>query len=185
MSRDDGFPVADLDSAYFDDAKLRALWRALADPDRMARAVCLHHATVLASWRQGCRVTVAEAAPLWLPLDDDVIGALRRVRLLDKAGRISEESWTRWFGPAQARREVRRAAGRRGGLTRSSDAQALLEHDSSNAEAMLEQTSSDAEPVRPSVNPSVPPVPSDGSTGLLGEKRARGLAPVQPMEETA
>ena len=63
MSRDDGFAIADMDSGYFEDAKMRDLWQRLRDPDRMARALCLHSATLLASWRAGERVTVTQAAP--------------------------------------------------------------------------------------------------------------------------
>jgi hypothetical protein len=116
VSRDDGFAVADMDSGYFDDAKMRDLWHALNDADRMARAICLHSATLLASWRQGCRVTVAQAIPLWLPADADLVTALKVAKLLDRYGKIPPESWQRWFGAAYSRREVRRESGRAGGL---------------------------------------------------------------------
>ena len=167
MSRDDGFAVADVDSGYFDDAKMRDLWHALKDADRMARAICLHSATLLASWRQGCRVTVAQAIPLWLPADADLIAALQVAKLLDHYGKIPSESWKRWFGAAYGRREVRRESGRAGGLAAAQRRALPGEHPPKRAQrrysvapASPEQTTSPAEPVRPSV-PTVPTVRAD------------------------
>lgn len=163
MSRDDGFPVADIDSSYLDDAKMRVLWQRLQDTSLMTHAVLLHQATFLASWRHGERVTVAEAAPTWLPVDGGLVAHLRAVKLLDRSGRVPCETWDRWFGPALARREARRKAGRTGG-------QASGRARSTDAEANVQQTSTDAEPVRPSVQavqagPSVPSgdAPADAS----------------------
>jgi hypothetical protein len=178
MSRDDGFTVADMDSGYFEDAKMRALWQALRDPDRMARAICLHAATTLASWRQGCRVTVAQAIPLWLPMDADLIATLKGVKLLDRAGKVPKESWQIWFGTAFTRRETRREAGRIGGL-------ASAQHRALPGEAPVKRPrkhpSTVAEPDRPSVLPSVPPDPAvppaaGGATlqGKNGTKRGSG-----------
>lgn len=160
MSRDDGFPVADVDSAYFDDAKMRELWQRVHDTDRMARAVTLHAATLLSSWRHGERVAVSQAAPLWIAADEQTIDDLKAVRMLDRAGKIPVGPWTRWFGAAHQRREARRASGRSGGL-------ASGKVRSTDAEASLQQPSTFAEPVRPSV-PSVRPasrqaVPSDNA----------------------
>ncbi len=147
MSRDDGFPVADMDSAYFEDSKMRDLWQRLRDPDLMARAVVLHAATLLGSWRQGERITVAQATPLWMVSDVAVVDHLKAVKLLDRVGKIPAQSWIKWFGPAFGRREARREAGRSGGL-------ASGKQRSSDASATLDVSSSVAEPVRPSV-PSV------------------------------
>ena len=153
MSRDDGFAIADMDSGYFEDAKMRDLWQRLRDPDRMARALCLHSATLLASWRAGERVTVTQAAPLWLIADDELVSVLRTVKLLDRGGRIPATSWAEWFEVAQQRRAARRQAGALGGaasaLSRTTDAQ-----------RKPKQPLTDAEPVRPSV-PTVPTGPSD------------------------
>ena len=164
MSRDDGFTVADMDSGYFEDAKMRELWQALRDPDRMARAICLHAATTLASWRQGCRVTVAQAVPLWLPLDPDLISALKAVKLLDRTGKVPAQSWQVWFGVAYERRETRREAGRAGGFAKAAKrtlpGERMPERRSADAVRMPERTSADALPVRPSV-PTVPSVPTD------------------------
>lgn len=172
MSRGDGFATADVDSSYMDDAKMRALWQRLRDTDRMARAVLLHQATLLASWRHGERVTVTEAAPIWLPADDELVGHLQAVKLLDRSGKIGKASWTEWFGAADARRAKRRAAGAVGG-------QASGKARSSNAEAIVQQPSSVAEPV-PTV-PSVPtvespPTPPSGADGRVNP-RANGTNP--------
>jgi hypothetical protein len=116
MSRDDGFEVADVAAGHLDDPKVKALWRALGpDQDRMSRALLLHLATLLASWRQGARVTVTEAVPVWLEPDAELVAALVDARLLDKSGRIPPRSWKGWFGPAWDRREKRRRAGALGG----------------------------------------------------------------------
>lgn len=147
MSRDDGFPVADMDSAYFDDAKMRDLWQRLHDADRMARAVILHAATLLGSWRQGERITVAQATPLWMGADAELVADLKAVKLLDRAGKIPTSGWNQWFGTAYKRREARREIGRAGGLASGKSR-------STNAEPSVDRPSSPTEPVRPSV-PSV------------------------------
>lgn len=139
MSRDDGFDVADVSTVLLDDPKIKALWRSLNDESLMGRAVTLHLATVLASWRQGCRVTVQEAVPLWITPDPALIAALQAAGLLDRTGKLPPRSWKGWFGPAWERREARREAGRKGG------------------QATVKQRLSVAEPVRP----SVPSGPSD------------------------
>ena len=157
MSRDDGFAVADIDSGYLEDAKMRELWQRIRDEDRMARAVLLHKATLLASWRHGERVTVAQASPTWLTVDADLVGHLKAVRLLDRDGRVSRASWSHWFGAACARRDAKREAGRAGGLARA-------RNKASGATAEPQQRSGSAQPVRPSV-PAYPTVPSDRPSG--------------------
>ena len=154
MSRGDGFTTADVDTGYFEDAKLRDLWQRLLDPDKMARAVCLHKATVLASWRQGCRVTVTQGAPLWLVADDELVSALRASKMLDRSGRVPQASWDQWYGPAAARREARREAGRIGGRASGSGRSTI-------AERSPKQPLTVAEPVRTVPLPSGPAVPED------------------------
>ena len=159
MSRDDGFPVADVDSAYFDDAKMRDLWQRVRDADRMARAVVLHTATLLASWRQGERVTVAQAHPLWMVHDDEIVADLKAVKMLDRAGKIPLGPWDRWFGAAYRRREARREIGRTGGLASGKSRSTV-------GEPSVQLDGSVSEPVRPSVRssrPSSPSVPSGPS----------------------
>jgi hypothetical protein len=113
MSRDDGFPIADMDTGYLDDPKVRNLWRILGDQGRMTHALALHMATLLASWGSGSRVTVAEAAPLWLTPDPELVAALATARLLDGSGRLPARSWKAWHDPASARREAARERWRR------------------------------------------------------------------------
>lgn len=139
MSRGDGFAIADVATDLLDDDKVRALWRELGgDLTRMTHALVLHEATLLGSWRAGCRVTVAAAAPLWLPVDQELVAALQRVRLLDGSGRITAKAWHSWFDPAAMRREARRRSGELGGLRArgkrsESDAKALLQRRHSKA----------------------------------------------------
>lgn len=180
MSRDDGFDVADVASGLLDDPKVRALWRALGDQGRMGQAVTLYLATVLGSWRCGSRVAVTEAVPLWLEADAELVAALVRVRLLDKAGRIPTRSWNGWFGPAWERREARRRSGALGGL------RARGKRSDSDAIAELQRRYSDATPDRPSgrsVRPSArkraparETASSNDATGMLRAALvARGL----------
>ena len=137
MSRDDGFEIADVSTALLDDPKVRDLWRQLGDECRMTHAITLYVATILASWRDGCRVPVADAVPVWLAPDGELVAALVRARLLDRHGKLPPRSWNGWFGPAYARREARRAAGRIGGMASGSA-----------RERLLKQPLTDAEPVR-------------------------------------
>lgn len=116
MSRDDGFARADVSVHLLDDDKVKRLFRELGgDLGRMGHAMMLREATLLASWRDGCRRTVEEAAPLWLTVDEELVTVLIRVGLLDRARRTPRKSWNSWFGPAFERREKRRAAGALGG----------------------------------------------------------------------
>lgn len=131
MGRDDGFAIADIAVGHLDDDKVRKLWRLLApDSAAMSEALMLHLAAVLASWGSGRRVTLDEAAPLWLPVDERLAGLLVDVGLLDRSRKVPSRSFTRWYGPAAARREARKAAGSLGGKAKakrtSSDARASL-----------------------------------------------------------
>ena len=166
MSRDDGFDVADMNTGHLDDPKVKALWRALApDQAAMSRALLLHLATLLASWRQGSRVTVDEAVPVWLAPDGELVAALQSVRVLDKSRRVPTHSWTGWFGPAWNRREARREAGRKGG------------------QASGKQRFSNAEPDRPtgrSVRPSIRPSVA-GEATVQGTNGRRGPVPISEL----
>lgn len=136
MSRDAGFPTADVDTSLLDDPKFRTLWRRQGSKAARCQAVTVYLATVLESWRAGERETAESAAPMWLGDVTASTAALSDVGLLDEAGRIPEHAWQSWFVPAFDRREARRAAGALGG-----------QHKASNARATLQQTSSDALPV--------------------------------------
>lgn len=166
MSREEGFPIADVDSSYFEDGKMRDLWQRLRDPDLMARAVCIHAATLLASWRQGERLTVAQACPLWLEPSEDVIPALKSSHLLDRSTRIPEASFVQWFGAAYARRAGRREIARAGGQASGHKRRTV-------SEPSVNRQHTVSEPVRPSI-PSIPSVPTDAPSvpGEDGERDA-------------
>lgn len=151
MSRDDGFAIADVATDLLDDPKVRRLARATNDEGLTARCLVAYVAVVLASWRLGERVTLEDAAPLWLTGLDDVGERLRTFDLLDISNVIPEPTWDNWFGVAWDRREERRASGRKGGLAKARNRP-------STATAEPQHSRSDALPV-PSV-PSVPTVPT-------------------------
>lgn len=165
MSRDDGFTVADMDTTFFADPKIRNLWRMLGDESRMARAVVLYLATVLESWRSGRRVLVTDSAPVWLPLDPELVEALKAAKLLDSSGRLPIRSWKSWHDPAQMRRDARRESGRLGGL------RAKGQRSYSDATALLQRPDSDgvAKP-----HPTVPSVRTDRTVRPSGAGAREG-----------
>lgn len=168
MSRDDGFAVADMDSGYFEDAKMRDLWQRLHDPDQMARASCLHAATLLASWRQGERVTVSQACPLWLVTDADLVAALIASKLLDKTERLPKEAFVSWFGVATNRRKTRRELGRLGGLAKAAN---RASYGVATVKPSYQPSSSPSLPDRPSVPTDRPTDrPTDASAYPDGDK---------------
>lgn len=120
MSRDGGFERADIASGYFDDPKVRKLWRIVNDESTMTRAVAIHMAVVLGSWREGRRIAAVDAAPFWLDWTAarETLDALRRAGLLDSQGRVPKRSWESWYGPAIARRHKARESGAEGARRR-------------------------------------------------------------------
>lgn len=119
MSRQGGSARADWDTSYMDDAKVKALWRIL-EPDVATMCECLivHEATVLATWREGRRVPVSEALPLWFPapVSPRILELLIRVRMLDSAHKVPVKSWKGWIEPALERIAAASEAGRKAGL---------------------------------------------------------------------
>ena len=165
MSREDGFGIADVDVALLDDAKVRQLVRSTRDEGVAARCLIGYTAVLLASWRQGQRVTLDDAAPLWLTDLDDLAARLRAARLLDDERRIPEKPWTGWFGPAWERREERREAGRKGGYAKARGrSSATAEPEQSHGEPLAD--------LYPSV-PSVPSYPSVPSVKARANRRNR------------
>lgn len=163
MGRDEGFAIADVSTALLDDGKVRHLWRLLApDVSAMCEAMTVHEATLLASWREGRRVPAEQAAPIWLPVREEIVGRLVEVRLLDRSHRIPSGSWNGWFSPAFERREAKREGGRRGGLAKA-------EHRASSARAEL----------YPSV-PSLPTVPSAPSRARARDAPASSARDADP-----
>lgn len=105
MSRAEGFAHADIDTAILDDPKVRALVRATRNEALTARCLVGYVATVTASWARGERVTLQDAAPLWVTGLDLLSERLGSAGLLDAEGRIPAHAWDSWFGPARDRRQ--------------------------------------------------------------------------------
>jgi hypothetical protein len=121
VSRGDGFDIADVDVGLLEDPKFRQLARAHAGEEELiARCAIAYVALVLASWEEGDRVTLEDAAPAWLTDLPTLAIALVEHRLVDVEARIPLASWEAWFTPASERREASRerwrksARGRRG-----------------------------------------------------------------------
>lgn len=112
MSRGAGFPTADVDPSKHSDPKMRALWRLLRDEAAMNAAVVLHDAVILASWRDGERVSAENAAPFWMDDVDTPATALAAVGLLDDKHHLPLRSWRSWFVEAQQRRDDKREVDR-------------------------------------------------------------------------
>ncbi len=150
MSRDAGFAVADFATSHFDDLKVKAMWRALApDADAMCRALTLHAATVLMSWREGRRVTAEDAAPAWLSEVEATTAHLVAHELLDGDGRVPRKSFNAWFGAAKRRRDANRKEWR--------DRQAKRRARTKSGDGVTGDTPPESPP--PSV-PTVPTVPT-------------------------
>jgi hypothetical protein len=150
VSRYDGFAVADVSTALFTDAKVRRLWRLVApDSDAMCQAMVVYLPVVTSSWEAGERVDVDGSLPPWLSPGPEIVEALRKVKLLDGRRKIPLNAWEGWYGPAHARREERREAGRRGGLAKAarSSVEPPPKPRSSRATAQLQRSSSKALPV--------------------------------------
>ena len=113
MSRDTGFAIADFSTSHHDDAKVKAMWRALRDEAAMNTALVLFDAVVLASWRDGKRVTAGEACPVWIADVDTPAKTLTDYGLLDETARIPRATWNLWFGVAKKRRNESRERWRR------------------------------------------------------------------------
>ena len=175
MSRPDGFQIADIDVGLLDDPKFRRLWRDLHDQGLMCEAVVLFVSTLLESWSSGLRVPVDEAMPIWLDPTDGVLEGLRRVGLLTSEGFVSESGWSAWFGPAAARREQRRTAGRAGGKARPSlsDAKATLERTLSERQSTANPTD------RPTDRPTDLPAHEDAREDLEAFLQVRFRAPTE------
>jgi hypothetical protein len=105
MSRDEGFPHADVATAKHNDPKFRALWRNLRNEAAMNAAVVLYEAVQLASWQHGERVTAEDAAPSWMTEIEQPAKALVKAGLLDREQRIPVHAWEHWFGPPRERRQ--------------------------------------------------------------------------------
>lgn len=105
----EGFLEANVSTALLDDPKFRRLLRnANNDADLMSHAVVVYTATVLASWRQGERVTAEDAAPPWVTDIERHVQGLQAVGLLDAQGKVMRKAWAKRFEPARQRRDEMR-----------------------------------------------------------------------------
>jgi hypothetical protein len=173
-----GFPRADIDVGFYHDPKINKLARHLRDPSRTMVCLGLYQSLILASWADGERVTLDDAAPAWWldPLGD-VAAELEAVGLVDAEGRIPEHAWETWFGPARDARRDRKFEGAIGGLIRSgmSREEAVAEAQRRrDTQGPLEPPSADP---RGSLNPEHPPGRPTPPTGPAG----RGSSSPTPL----
>lgn len=121
MTRTSGFPVADLDVGLMNDPKVKALVRRQHDEKLSTKSLLLYLTLVLESWGAGERLTLDQAAPLWITGDLATLAAdLEAVGLVDADGRLPETSWTSWYGVADSRRTASRNGGVEGNRRRYS-----------------------------------------------------------------
>src|SRR5688500_18737060 len=106
-NRDDGFPIADISTVLLDDAKVRKLARRCPEDGELSARLVIYMATLLASWREGRRLTASEAES-WIEPSDERLADLREVALFDAQNRILARAWERYFRPAWERREQAR-----------------------------------------------------------------------------
>jgi hypothetical protein len=177
MSRDDGFPVADVDTGLAVDPKMIRLVRRIGDGDAALRHFALFVSTVLASWAAGQRVTLEDAVPAWYVAHpvDDALANLQAVGLLDAEGRIPEKSWAGWHGPAETRRLAALRSRIFGGLVSQG-----MTRDAANAEADR-RIGLRAELSKPDFRAEVPSVPSSPSIN----PSAQPSVPTPQAEERA
>lgn len=179
MSRDDGFAIMDVSTSIHEEPKFRRLSR--RHPDLIAAAFFAYVSTMAESWRHGERVSIEDAWPSLIPYNAAVVSALRRYSLIDRRGCIGDETWEHWFGPAFARREAARAAGREGNRRRW--------HPDSQPRSAAIALASGADigsgsgsdprtvPTVPTVLTTPPPPTSGGRRKNRTNPRARGTAP--------
>lgn len=156
MSRDDGFTIADVSVAFLRDPKVRQL---RARGLEGGAAVLIYLGVVLSSWEHGERLTLSESDTPF-PATPKRVAMLREVGMIDPDGRIPGAIWAAWFGPAQARKQERREAGRRGGQAKARNARATSPE---LAEPLAQPYPSD--PIRTVVEPPTPAGRGLRSTG--------------------
>ena len=177
MSRDAGFRTVDLDTGFLDDPKVRALVRATRDEGLVSRCIVAQVAVLAASWDRGERLTLEDAAPLWLTDLDKLAEQLVRAGLLDNDQRIPEQAWTSWYVPAWSRMQGTRERWRRNAAAARDraredrpDSQRGPSADSPRSLAL--RPSSPSSPTDSSVN-----APRDGRKATTG-RRTNGLEKV-------
>ena len=176
VSRDDGFDVMDVSTSIVNDPKFRRLQR--HSPEHVAVGFMAYIATLGDSWKHGRRVAVADAWPVVLDYDDEVIAAMKSAGLLDGRGFIPAKAWDSWFRVAVERRTKARDRWTRynakreadtASLPRGNDVGTALPNGGANAD-----TASSVPPVRPSSRPTVPPVQAEETKEIPPPPAERG-----------
>jgi hypothetical protein len=108
VSRESGFPIADIDVGILRDVKMRRLRQHVPAEDVPA-TMLLYLAVLLSSWEEGARLSVDEAdSPV--EATPERVAALKAAKLIDDDGRVPEHAWASWFLPAWRRRNAKRKA---------------------------------------------------------------------------
>ena len=173
-----GWTTADVSVVMLEDRKLARLRHEAPDEGEGAIRSMLYVGLVLASWRDGERIPLAELSGVYT-VSTERFEALRDVGLVDDKGRIPAKSWTGWNGPAEARRDQRRAAGKLGNESRwhrERDTERDSERmpDGIAASVNNRERIANGIPVRPSVRPT-----KDGTDGRSTPARAPASAPAR------
>jgi hypothetical protein len=174
MSSRDGFARADVDTNLLHDRKVLALARQLHDPVRTACALMLWEAALLASWNEGQRIPLADAAPAWWTDDPDEYEVdLQAAGLLDADGRIPDHAFSAWIGAALERRTIAERKGAIGGLmshgmTYDQSVEELKRRAlQGHPQGSLDAPSRNGQPIRPTGRPAAQPAgqvgPSNGA----------------------
>lgn len=157
VSRDDGFPRADIDVKLLRDPKVRRLRRVLTTPGDAAAAEHLYLAVLLSSWETGYRVSIDDAVAFEVTTPER-LEALRTVGLLDANDKIPAQVWEHWFKPAWDRREKRSQGGIEGNRRRwHSDRAASLPDSLPDS---LPESAPESAPESPSLPTSHPSIPT-------------------------
>lgn len=170
-----GFEVADTDTGLMSDPKVVALARSLRDTGQTFAALGVYEAVLLASWKQGERLTAEESLPGWAldPVDDEIV-ALIETGLLDAEHRIPEAAWDKWFGTAFGRRQEKRDLAAAGGRATAAKTRGGTPSTTPSGAPGITPPSTAPGAVRPSVRP---PRPGRDGTGQASVGLAAGSSP--------
>lgn len=171
-SRVEGFAVMDVSTSLPDDPKVKRLAR--DHPDQLGPGFLVYVATMAESWRAGERVTYDDAWPGYLAFDQSTVDALKHVRLLDSAGRVTASAWRGYFVQARDRREKSRERWRRANEARVT--KPPVSNGKHHADPALLPRGSDAATAPPSDSDSVPSDSESESPGIQGRRPSRPRA---------
>jgi hypothetical protein len=183
MPRFEGFEVMDVSTSLPNDPKVRRLAR--EHPEQLGPAFLVYVATVADSWQAGTRQSCEDSWPSYLGFDQEVVDALKDVRLLDGKGLVPLKTWRGWFDPARERRENTRARWRRANANRQqstgdprsddSDASARTPRGRRAVTAAIPSVPSESESARSPLGESSPSRARDDAEdvfGVAGGRRA-------------